>query len=35
MKITKTAWSGSPLAHTLSTVEHAWATADEEPEVAK
>jgi len=29
---TMAAWSGSPLAHTLSTVEHAWKTADETPE---
>jgi hypothetical protein len=26
------AWSGSPLEHTLSAVEHAWKTADEASE---
>lgn len=32
---TMSAWSGSPLEHTLSIVEHAWKTANELPEEAK
>ena len=31
---TMAAWSGAPLEHVLSYVEHAWKTADEMPEEA-
>lgn len=32
---TMAAWSGAPLDHTLSYVEHAWKTADELPKEAE
>ena len=32
---TMAAWSGAPLVHTLSYVEHAWKTADETPKEAE